>query len=65
MNIKILSNSMNIAGRTNITAHILISAPLDMSTQRELIISISEYIPTPNVAAKKLNALTMIDCAEP
>ena len=40
-------------------------APLAMREQRELIISIFEYIPTPKVAAKKLNALTMIDWIDP
>ena len=40
-------------------------APLAMREHKELIISILEYTPTPNVAAKKLNALTIIDWIEP
>jgi hypothetical protein len=36
------SNSMNIAGRTNITSSILIIAPLAISIHMELMISISE-----------------------
>lgn len=48
-----------------ITTNILIIAPLAIREHRELIISIFEYIPTPNVAAKKLKALTIMDCMEP
>ena len=58
------SNTINIAGRINATTTKLINAPLARSIHKELIISILEYIPTPNVAAKKLNALTMTDCKE-
>ena len=39
-------------------------APLAIRIHSELIISIFEYNPTPIVAAKKLSALTMIDCAD-
>ena len=59
-----LSNTINIAGRINATTIRLIRAPLARSIHKELIISILEYNPTPNVAAKKLNALTMTDCKE-
>ena len=56
-----LSNTMNIDGNTKITTIILIIAPLAIRIHSELIMSIFEYSPTPIVAAKKLNALTMID----
>ena len=59
-----LSNTINIDGRINTTTTILITAPLAIRIHRELIISIFEYKPTPTVAAKKLNALTMMDCAD-
>lgn len=39
-------------------------APLAISEQREAIMSTFEYRPTPNVAAKKLNALTITDCID-
>ena len=55
---------MNIAGRINATTNKLMIAPLASSVHKELIISILEYKPTPKVAAKKLNALTKIDCKE-
>ena len=42
----------------------LMIAPRAISEQSELIISIFEYNPTPNVAAKKLSALTITDCIE-
>ena len=51
-------------GRMKITTNILMIAPRAIRIHRELIISILEYMPTPKVAAKKLSALTMIDCAE-
>ena len=57
----ILSNSMNIDGSMNITTSILTIAPRAIRSQSELMISISEYIPTPNVAAKNPSALTIID----
>lgn len=60
-----LSNIMNIAGNTNTTTRKLIIAPLANNTQSELIISMLEYIPTPNVAAKKLSALTNTYWIEP
>ncbi|MCL0202072.1 hypothetical protein M2T62_30415, partial [Klebsiella pneumoniae] len=52
---------INMDGNMKITDTILISAPLAISVQRELIISMFEYNPTPKVAAKKDNALTTID----
>ena len=55
---------MNIAGRKRITLNILIIAPLAMSAQSEPIISTSEYIATPTVAANSPIALTMIDGIE-
>ena len=54
---------MNIAGRMKITHAILIRAPLDNSVQIAPIISTLEYHATPNVAAKKLKPLVMIDRA--
>ena len=39
-------------------------APLAIKLHNELIISMLEYIPTPNVAAKKLKALTITDCID-
>ena len=59
-----LSNTMNIDGNTKMTTIILMIAPLAINIHTELIISIFEYNPTPIVAAKKLSALTMIDCAD-
>ena len=59
-----LSNTMNIDGNTKMTTIILMIAPLAINIHNELIISIFEYNPTPIVAAKKLSALTMIDCAD-
>ena len=55
---------MNIDGNTKMTTIILMIAPLAINIHNELIISIFEYNPTPIVAAKKLSALTMIDCAD-
>ena len=57
-------NTMNIDGNTKMTTMLLMSAPLAINIHNELIISIFEYNPTPIVAAKKLSALTMIDCAD-
>ena len=57
-------NTMNIDGNTKMTTIILMIAPLAINIHNELIISIFEYNPTPIVAAKKLSALTMIDCAD-
>ena len=57
-------NTMNIDGSTKITTIILLIPPLAIRIHSELIISIFEYNPTPTVAAKKLSALTMIDCAD-
>lgn len=45
----------------NITANMLTMAPLAISAQRELIISISEYNDTPKVDAKNPTALVTID----
>ena len=59
-----LSNTMNIDGNTKMTTIILMIAPLAINIHNKLIISIFEYNPTPIVAAKKLSALTMIDCAD-
>ena len=56
-----LSNSNNIAGKIVITTKTLIRAPLDISVHIEPIISISEYNPTPKVAAKKHIPLINID----
>ena len=56
-----LSSSINIAGNTKITHNILTMAPRAIRLHIELIISISEYTATPKVAAKKPNALTIID----
>ena len=49
----ILSNSMNMAGRNRITANILTIAPLAIRSQRELIMSTSEYRATPKVAENR------------
>ena len=46
------SNISSRLGSRKITHTMLINAPRAISTQRELIISILEYRPTPNVAAK-------------
>lgn len=51
-------------GSMKITTNILMIAPLAISEQREAIMSTFEYRPTPNVAAKKLNALTITDCID-
>ena len=59
-----LSQSINNAGSMNITHNILITAPLAISIHIELIISISEYRATPNVAAKSPIALTITDGME-
>lgn len=56
-----LSNNINIAGSMHITEIILIIAPLAIRVHNELIMSMLEYTPTPNVAPKKLNALAIID----
>ena len=45
----------------NITTIILMIAPLAISVQRAEIISMSEYIPTPNVAAKNPSADTITE----
>ena len=58
------SNNRNMAGRMQITTTVLISAPRDRRVQMALIISICEYIHTPNVAAKKLIPLIMMDFME-
>jgi hypothetical protein len=57
----ILSKSISRAGRTKITDNILIIAPRAISIHIELIISISEYTATPNVAANRPIPDTMID----
>lgn len=56
-----LSNSINIDGKIKITVNMLIIAPRDINIQRDEIISIFEYNPTPTVAAKNPKALTIID----
>ena len=56
-----LSNTSRNAGNTVTTVTILIIAPLDIRVHSELIISIFEYAPTPNVAPKKQSALTTIE----
>ena len=48
----------------NMTVTMEISAPRAISVHRELIISISEYSPTPKVAAKKLKADTRIEAID-
>jgi hypothetical protein len=55
------SKSMNIAGKAKITSSMLITAPLAISMHIELIISMSEYKATPNVAAKSHIPDTMIE----
>ena len=57
------SRSINMDGSTHKTTTILIRAPLDNSVQIAPIISTLEYHATPNVAAKKLKPLVMIDRA--
>ena len=54
----------NIPGNTNKITNILIIAPLAIRVHNELIISISDTIPTPAVAAKNVNALVTIDLDE-
>ena len=56
-----LSNSMNMAGRNRITANILTIAPLAIRSQRELIMSTSEYRATPKVAENSHMALTIME----
>ena len=56
-----LSKTMKSEGRTSMTENMLIRAPLAMSIQSEPMISTSEYIATPKVAAKKPRALTVIE----
>ena len=60
------SNSVflvNIDGNIVSTTITLIKAPLDISAHIDPIIAISEYNPTPNVAAKKHIPLMSIDGA--
>ena len=52
---------MNIFGKIKITVNILITAPLAIRLHKDPMISTSEYKPTPNVAAKKPTALTMME----
>lgn len=59
-----LSNTVSIAGRMQITTTVLITAPLAKSVVIELIMSMLEYAQTPNVAAKKLIPLMIIDLIE-
>ena len=56
-----LSKIIKDAGRIHITQNILINAPLDINIHNELIMSIFEYAPTPNVAPKNVHALMIID----
>ena len=56
-----LSNIIKNAGNTVITTITLIIAPLDINVHKLPIISIFEYAPTPNVAPKKHNPLTIIE----
>ena len=60
----ILSNTIKNAGNIVITTTMLIRAPLEINVQIEPIISIFDIIETPHVAAKKHDALTIIDFAE-
>ena len=55
---------LNIAGNTRSTTTVLITAPRASSVQIAPIISTFEYRATPNVAAKKLHPLTIIDFIE-
>ena len=56
-----LSHNTNNDGSMKITTNILIIAPRAISVQSEPIISTEAIHPTPNVAAKKPSALTIID----
>ena len=56
-----LSNTINIAGKMQITHNILTTAPRAIRRHKELIMSILEYTPTPKVAPKKVHALTITD----
>ena len=60
----ILSNTNRNDGNMQMTTAILINAPLDIRLHSELIMSMSEYIPTPKVAAKKQNALIIMELIE-
>ena len=55
------SKIIYIAGSTRSTTHILISAPLAIRLQSDAIMSMLDISPTPNVAEKKLRALTITD----
>ena len=55
-----LSHNTNNDGSMKITTNILIIAPRAISVQSEPIISTEAIHPTPNVAAKKPSALTII-----
>ena len=57
------SKATNTEGSTSNTHSIEIRAPLDINVHNELIISMLEYMPTPNVEAKNASALTMTDFA--
>ena len=59
-----LSNTSKIAGITQITINIEISAPLDIKLHNDAIIFNLEIIPTPNVAAKNDIPETKIEPAE-
>ena len=55
------SNITKRDGTMNITTNRLMIAPRPIKKHKDPIRSISEYIPTPLVAAKKLSALTITD----
>ena len=50
--------------KTKITTNMLMIAPRPIRVQRAEIISISEYSPTPKVAAKNPSAETIIDVTD-
>ena len=58
---KLVAGGLIVALSAGCTFALLIIAPLAISEQRELIMSISEYSPTPKVAAKKQNALIIME----
>ena len=59
-----LSKIISADGRIKITVNILIIAPRAIRLQRAEIISMSEYSPTPNVAAKNPSADTITELME-
>ena len=59
-----LSKIRNIDGRTVMTTTMEISAPRASSMHSDEIMPISEYTPTPIVAAKNPSAEVTTDCTE-